>query len=326
MSPTISSRQLATSSELPAPKVGVVYSVSTGGYDLEKSSQAKQDNAMKSGGVSRQHLQTLRKPGIDFFFFCDMQSCAQARQLHPSATSIFTVVPIEEATSLGNLYSNVSARMSSASKLQRMSRFVKILPHRIPLLAGYRVSLYIDANVLPSGSPLMPLLKQFDPSQGGTVDLGFYDFQRSLEHEGEHVGAILAKTRDGRAYLRSSSLMNFSVRDQIQEYQAAFNTTLQPVPADYSASTNYGKVIVRANNDRTKFFNERWWQEFCRGVPRDQLSYKYSMRVAELQVGLRALRLNEGMGARLCKCAADTRGFQRFFRHQGRFTSKLGNR
>ena len=306
----------------------MVYSVSTGGYDVEKTSQVWQtNNAVNNNVESTAHQHNrLRPPGVDFFYFCDVPSCAQARQMHPVGKSAFAVVPIEEATWSRMLDSNVSRSMSSASKLQRMSRFVKILPQRIPLLNEYSVSLYIDANVLLSGSSLLPLLSQFDPSRGaGSFDLGYFDFPRSLEKEGDHVYHILAKTRDGRTHLRSSSVSNFSVRNQVQEYQSALNTTLQ-APAGDAAFTNYGKVIVRANNARTRIFNERWWHEFCRGVPRDQLSYRYSMRVAELLVGLRTKRLNEGMGARLCKCAADTRGFQRFFRHQGRLTSKLGAR
>ena len=143
------------------------------------------------------------------------------------------------------------------------------MPHRVPLLNMYNISVYLDANVRVI-KPLSPLLAKFDASKSGAFDLGFFDFEHTLQREAQWVQSYLDGNPYGRAWLKKQ---NETALEQVAEYLTAFETTLKA--PQYPSLTNYGKVVVRSNNYRTRFFNELWWHEYCRGVPSDQLSYKY---------------------------------------------------
>ena len=239
----------------------VVYTVSTGGYDIR-------------GSESRRLPEEVTR-GIDFVRFVDRESLTKLSQLsqhalHPWRNVLLDTPPY------------TAYAMSPALLL---SRDVKIRPHRYPLLWRYEASLYVDSNVQIHHA--VDAVFDHVAHGGGNVDLAAFDFPRSLEDEAKWVERYLL-TKQARRFNTSA------------ESRAVLAATLAAQVSDYKVHgdhlwnrTMYGKVIVRHHSERVRYFGERWWQELGRGVPRDQLSFHFCAAEAGRKVGLRTASLGK---------------------------------
>lgn len=296
----------------------VIYTVSTGGRDVDLSNEGwmpkhRAPSSWDPMPPEQYRAKMMARPGIDYIFFCGEASCSKLQETHPAGKTIFRFVPLSANT----VRNTISCRRVCGMGLEQyLSRVVKLLPHCATLIDTYEVSIYVDANV-QLVQPPVPLLDAFDPKHGSAPDLGFFDFPRTLRGEAEWILTYLNYTHQGQAWLKTHNASGEAlIKAQAARYGEAFRTTLRG-SAGSTSRIGYGKVIVRGRSSRTRHFNSIWWREFCDGVPRDQISYKFAMRTAEVEVGLQTELLNGGKGAAMCKCAADVKGFQAYFRHLG---------
>ena len=240
----------------------VVYTVSTGGYDIR--------------GIESRHLPEDVAHGTDFVRFVDRESLATLFQhdLRPWRNVLIDT----------NYTAARSEGPTTMSPALLLSRDVKIRPHRYPLLWQYEASLYVDSNVLIH-HPVDAVFAHVE--RGGNVDLAAFDFPRSLQDEAKWVERYLL--------MKQARRFNTSA-----ESRAELAATLAAQVSDYKAHgdhlwnrTMYGKVIARRHSDRVRYFGERWWQELNRGVPRDQLSFHFCAADAGRKVGLRTASLGK---------------------------------
>ena len=237
----------------------VIYTVSTGGYDIDIR------HHKMSPDVTR---------GIDFVRFVDRESLAK---LSHHDTSPWRNVLLDPTTV-------AAASTTTMSATQLLSRDVKLRPHRYPLLWRYHASLYVDSNVRIHH----PVDTVFAHVEDGAADLAAFDFPRTLDNEAKWVERYLL--------VKQARWFNVSATSR-----AALGATLAAQVADYKAHgdhlwnrTMYGKVIARRHGDRVRYFGERWWQELNRGVPRDQLSFRFCAADAGRRVGLRTRAKDRG--------------------------------
>ncbi|KAL1499395.1 hypothetical protein AB1Y20_011601 [Prymnesium parvum] len=224
----------------------LVYTVSTGGYDVEPASELRLSDADMAG--------------VDFIRFVDEQSLSKLAG-RPSRWRSVSL--------------NSSSSPADRDAPQRLSRDLKIRPHRFPAVWRYDGSLYVDSNVRIH-QRVWPLLYKLVLN---STDLAAYDFGRDLAGEAAWV----------RRYLLSRT-----VRFRSAEARAWLNHSLEQQVARYRRHgdhlwnrTMYGKVLLRRHNACMRTFGDLWWQEYTNGVPRDQLSLRYCTREANRRCGLR---------------------------------------
>jgi hypothetical protein len=131
-----------------------------------------------------------------------------------------------------------------------MNRNYKILPHRY--LKGYRISLYIDSNII---------LKR-DPS---------YLFERYGDEKGIRCFRHFSRNciyAEGFANIKSKKAKYENVVSQLSKYIE------QGYPKNNGLSEN--RVILRHHNNKPVVrIMEQWWQELQQETNRDQLSLWY---------------------------------------------------
>ena len=241
----------------------VVYTVSTGGYDIR-------------GSESRRLPEEVTR-GIDFLRFVDRESLTKLSQLSQHALHPWRNVLLDT-----NYAAAPSEAPTTMSPALRLSRDVKIRPHQYPLLWRYEASLYVDSNV-QIHHPVDGVFAHV-ARDGGNVDLAAFDFPRSLEDEAKWVERYLL-TKQANTSAESRARLAATLAAQVSDYKAhgdhLWNRTM------------YGKVIVRHHSDRVRYFGERWWQELSRGVPRDQLAFRFCAADAGRKVGLRTASLGK---------------------------------
>ncbi|KAL3925939.1 MAG: hypothetical protein SGPRY_003530 [Prymnesium sp.] len=260
----------------------LVFTVSTGGYDLEGS-----EPALPAG--ARQGAEWIRL--VDSLSFSLLASRASlwrtvlldASHLSPPLPPSHYAPSPPASSSLASSFSSSLPLTSlalpqnsshlSAESARRLSREIKIRPHRFSLVWRYEISLYLDSNVRVV-QPLSPLFRL-----ASTHDLAAYDFPRPLDAEAAWVRRFLT-TKDPRfTTAAAQEWLNRTLADQVGRYKRK---------GDHMWNrTVYGKVILRRHTKCVHSFGEIWWQEYSSGVPRDQLSFRYSSREAARQCGLR---------------------------------------
>ena len=252
-------RAQRTTSQQPARLL--VYTVSTGGYDIDALSDLR---------LSRRAVQ-----GIDFIRFVDADGLA----LLSGRTYRWQTVLLNHSA---------GAATGGMSPAQRLSRDIKIRPHRYEIVWRYDASLYIDSNVRVH-QPVHPL---FARVANGSADLGAYDFPRGLDGEAEWIRRYLTLKQPRFNSTSAQWWLNRTLKQQVARYKAhgdhMWNRTM------------YGKVILRWHSARIRLFGELWWREYSLGVPRDQLSFRFCAREAHRRCGFRAFSLghNGRNGAR----------------------------
>ena len=230
----------------------VVFTVSTGGYDIEPGSEPR--------------LPKRAMPGVEFLRFVDEVSLAKLA----GRSSRWRTILLNATDAPGG---------GGAGAAQRLSRDIKLRPHRYPAIWRHTASLYVDSNVRIH-QPLWPV---FAKVANGSADLAAYDFGRALDSEAAWV----------RRYLIAKS-----PRFKSDAAQAWLNRTLGWQVARYRQHgdhmwnrTMYGKVILRRHSSCTRRFGELWWHEYNLGVPRDQLSFRHCIREAGRRCGLEHVSL-----------------------------------
>jgi len=200
-----------------------------------------------------------------------------------------------------------------------LSRDIKASPEKF-LPRPYAKSLYIDGNVEITG-PVAELFQQVGSEAEG-ADMAMFNLGGWSKAPLSSLGPWTMKFEMGEAkrYVENKKDPRWSVSmvdDQVSRFRAEF-------PNIDNEVAYYGKVIVREHNNRTRNFGEIWYDEFKRGVPRDQLSLPYAMGKANIKV----TPLNHwfthffGPWSRCRGCLGDNQNFQRYFRwHCGRGNS-----
>lgn len=239
----------------------LVYTVSTSGYDVDPSQEPR--------------LARTATRGLDFVRFVDAESLARIGSRRKSVWQTVLLnssdaPAVESAQAFG---------ASSLGLAQRLSRDVKMRPHRYPLLWQYEASLYIDANVQPREA-LLPL---FGRVVNGSTDLATYTFPRSLDDEAAWVHRYLTTRTSRFNSSKSREWLDRTLASQLTRYKRHGDHLWN--------QTAYGKVILRRHSYRTVAFGELWWAEFTRGVPRDQLSFRFCARQTGRRHGLRTATL-----------------------------------
>ena len=338
-----------------APTKGLaVYTVSTGGYDV--------DAARLNG--------TAPEAGVDFLFFCDAASCPAVEAL--GAATPWTAAPLPPVwrnASKARRRRRPGAPLDDcvgrsfggfASGAQCLSRDVKLRPHRY--LPGYAASLYVDANVRverragngrragtselsrsATSKSIRLILGRIDGSRrtfeaelkglrrnGRVGDLSSTQVERPVSplfaafRAADLATFVFPRSLAGEAdYVVRYLRRRLGLRDEA--HAAALRRRVDAQARAYGAAgeTAYGKVVLRRHGFAACYFNERWWRELYAGVPRDQLSLLFAAGAAEARAGLARAALNGGPGEARCRCAADDATFQRYFGHAGP-TSHLG--
>ena len=230
----------------------VVFTVSTGGYDVETGSEPR--------------LAKRAMPGVEFLRFVDETSLAKLA----GRSSRWQTILLNASDAPGG---------GGTGAAQRLSRDIKLRPHRYPAIWRHSASIYVDSNVRIH-QPLWPI---FAKVANGSADLAAYDFGRGLDNEAAWV----------RRYLIAKS-----PTFQSAAAQARLNRTLEWQVARYKQHgdhnwnrTMYGKVILRRHTSCARRFGELWWHEYNIGVPRDQLSFRHCIREAGRRCGLEHVSL-----------------------------------
>ena len=262
----------------------VVYTVSTGGYDVSSSTKAV------PAAITR---------GTDFIRFVDSSSQAKLSSMRDRAP--WRNVWLNDSTV--DQGTQGFARLTTA---QWLSRDVKLRPHRYPQIWRYASSIYVDSNVIIHHD----LDALFDRVENGSSDLAAYDFPRRLDDEANWVERYLLLKQSRR--FNSSGASRAALRAMLDEQVAHYKAH-----GDHLWNrTMYGKVLVRRHGERARHFGECWWRELIRGVPRDQISMRFCAADSARRVGLRTSSLGRWgrMGAK----------FWRYFRvHFGSDPSRL---
>jgi len=273
----------------------IVYTVATGGHDV----------AAPNYPCAKDW-----KDKVKFFFFTDELSAPAFAYRHgdggdgksPWKLVVVSNASVPEVCRPGNKDPRLLPFYSEA---QCLSRDIKIRPHLyLPYFSKPAVSLYMDANSVIACRPLMPFMNLVMEPQ--KLDMGIFAFGRGLLGEAhyERNWAI-----DKASYRRQLAALNITM--DTHHYSAAipnrsgFDQRLLAQLTKYQAAeqelemqrwiTLYGKWILRRHNERTKYFNELWWQEFSTGMPRDQLSLQWCAATAARAVGFQWLRLNDSL-------------------------------
>lgn len=160
---------------------------------------------------------------------------------------------------------------------QSRNRWAKFHPHE--LFPEHNASIYVDGNVQVLSNP-MPLAVEVLQQAG----IGLYDHPvRTCLYE------------EARECARIGFDWSPVIREQVQRY------ALDGFPPN--AGLLEGNVIVRAHHDvAVRCAMERWWDEWDKGVKRDQLSLMYVL----WKEGLNVHRLGRH----------DGRFINRYFRYQ----------
>ena len=132
---------------------------------------------------------------------------------------------------------------------RRLSRFAKILPHR--LLAEYDVSLYLDCNVR---------IKR------DVSDLFELDDLWVVPKHPERECIFLEESKAVLKLQKDYNIMQ--LMNQLLRYK------LDGMPNYFGLTEN--NFIIRKHNDNNVIeFCEEWWKEYINGSPRDQISFPY---------------------------------------------------
>ncbi len=161
---------------------------------------------------------------------------------------------------------------------QSRNRWAKFHPHL--LFPDHNASIYIDGNIEVVHDP-MPLAIELLPQSS----IGLYDHPvRTCPFE------------EASECARIGFDWSPVIREQMQRY------ALDGFPRDHGLFE--GNIIVRAHHDTPVIrAMERWWDEWDKGVKRDQLSLMYVL----WKEGLAPLSLGKH----------DARFINRYFRHRG---------
>ena len=122
----------------------VVFTVSTGGYDIESGSEPR--------------LPKRAMPGVEFLRFVDEVSLAKLA----GRSSRWRTILLNATDAPGG---------GGAGAAQRLSRDIKLRPHRYPAIWRHTASLYVDSNVRIH-QPLWPV---FAKVANGSADIAAID-------------------------------------------------------------------------------------------------------------------------------------------------------
>lgn len=136
--------------------------------------------------------------------------------------------------------------------LTRLSRYVKLLPHKV--LCNYDYSIWLDANIQITGKEFFNFIDKRIEEQALIAQVP-HSTSKDVYHEirnayyGEKVD-----WRSARRQMRYLQKMGF--------------------PEGLGVFEN--NIILRKHNDeKVKSISEVWWHEFCSSAPRDQFSLSY---------------------------------------------------
>lgn len=252
-------------------KRGVVYTISTGERGAIDIRGRRGDplNEIESETYRRIMLEQF-----DYIWFCDSPMCQLLCGQHrfgPSGMSLWRLVHIDE--SAVPFLQGLHDQLGDAHLL---SRSVKIMPHLCPVLNAYRSWVYVDGNVMIS-RPVSDLFR-------GGHDVLAWTYSSPKE----------------RAWLRNyfGARLNSSGRTHVMhQYDVQLKRYMHAYGEMPFSTVVYGKIVIRLNNNRTQAFNRCWWNEFTRGVPRDQVGLYYCLldaqRSSHLTYSLVNTRLNK---------------------------------
>ena len=134
----------------------------------------------------------------------------------------------------------------------RLSRYPKILPHKV--LSEYGYSVYMDANIQIIGQE-------------------FYDIVNKKIEEGVLIAQVSHLERD----CVYEEIRTAYCRNKV-DFFSAYKTIKYLKSGKYPKHNGlYENNIILRNNKKKKVVNisENWWNEFCRYSKRDQFSLVY---------------------------------------------------
>lgn len=137
----------------------------------------------------------------------------------------------------------------------RSARFVKTHPHM--LLAGHRIGIWIDGNILIHDD-LSALIDKFDQS-GAPLGAIPHPLRKSVFDE---AAECIKQAKDDPS----------AIENQIERYRA------EGFDCDDLIETNL--LMFRLDHPKLIPFLNAWWSEIERGSRRDQLSINYALRQA----------------------------------------------
>jgi len=247
----------------------LVYTVATGSrgvMDLILSAENELDSPLYRQAMTAD---------TDFVHFCDGWACpslCEESRFSQPGKSIWRPVFLSQ----WDVPVLRKAKMKDSFGVDHfLSRAVKLVPHRMPLLASYSTTIYIDANV----AVLRPVTHLLRTWVGAGVDVATWYYQRPNHTEWRSMTRIL-KNRGDRVFGRKKYEMEINRWvAQRERYAAQFGQRL-------INTTAYGKIVIRANNTRSAAFNDCWWREFSGGIARDQVSLYFCMLETASMTGL----------------------------------------
>lgn len=142
------------------------------------------------------------------------------------------------------------------------NRFVKMHPHRMPQIADYDVTVYVDGSIEIVGD-LMPLLDSC-AARPETVQMFRHPFRDCLYDE------ALACARSGHDTV-------FTIGQQMRRYRGL------GFPANHGLFE--ANVIYRRHGPEVESMMQAWWSEYRAGARRDQLSLPYVAWRCGLKIG-----------------------------------------
>lgn len=133
------------------------------------------------------------------------------------------------------------------------NRYYKMHPHE--LFEGYDYSIYLDGNIQPV-TDLYPFLEKMK-YENKSIALHEHPIFRCLYDSGEHLKKI--------------ELVDCELMDkQLERYNA------EGLPAKYGFF-ECGVIVRKHHEEKIIKIMDTWWDEYCKGVKRDQQSFTYAL-------------------------------------------------
>lgn len=190
-----------------------------------------------------------------------------------------------------------------------ISRKIKASPDNF-FPRPYKKSVYIDGNVEVTG-PVSELFDQVGDAAG--TDVAIFNLGGWAKAPLASLGPWTMKfeVEEAKRYVERKGNGRWepsAVDAQVNRFRAEY-------PDIDEMTAYYGKIIVREHNARTQAFGDIWYEEFLRGVPRDQISLPYALRKAGAQVKPLNHWFTHFLGpTSACHgCLGDNQNFKRYF-------------
>lgn len=143
----------------------------------------------------------------------------------------------------------------------RTSRLPKINPHQY--LKDYDYSIHIDGNILVLKNPRILLEKVLEHAPMGIYDHNQASDPRNCVYD-EHQAIINLYNRTG------------VLKDSLDVMAKQMRLYREEKYPEKNGLISAGVILRAHHNPEVVKTMEKWWDEFCKGSKRDQLSFNYA--------------------------------------------------